>query len=112
MDAERRRRIAQNEAVYRAVNENIEAMTRAFMPDAGGTMNVICECGNLDCTQQITIAVAEYERIRNDATLFVVVPGHELPEVEVVVEEQEAFTVVCKDRAEGREVAISTNPRG
>jgi hypothetical protein len=112
MDEERRRRIAENEAIYRMVNENIEAMTHAFIPDARGTMNVICECGSLECTQQITISIDEYERIRSDATLFVVLPGHEIPEVEVVVEERDDFTVVCKDRAEGREIAVTTDPRG
>jgi hypothetical protein len=112
MDEERRRRFAENEAIYRTVNENIEAMTHAFIPDLQGTMNVICECGNLECTQQITVTISEYERVRSDPTLFLVVPGHELPEVEVVVEERDAFTIVCKDRTEGREVAIATDPRG
>jgi hypothetical protein len=63
-----------------------------------GTMKVICECGKLGCAQQITISIDEYERIRSDATLFIVVPGHGTPDVEVVVEQRDEFTIVRKDK--------------
>jgi hypothetical protein len=86
-------------------------MTQALVPEAGQTMSVVCECGIVDCTQLIPIAIGDYERTRADPTLFIVVPGHELPEVEEVVERHDAFTIVCKDKAEGRRVAIATDPR-
>lgn len=110
MDEERRRRFARNEALYRNVNEKIEAISRAFAPAVDETMRVICECGRLDCLQEIEIGVGAYERIRSDPTLFVVVPGHELPEVEVVVEQNESYTVVCKNAGAGRQVAVETDP--
>ena len=111
MDEQRRRRFAENEALYRGINEKIEQMTDAFVPDRRETMSIICECGMLDCAQQVPIRIDEYERVRRDPTLFVVLPGHERPEVEVVVEEHGDFTIVCKDREEGREVAFATDPR-
>ncbi len=111
MDEQRRRRVAENEALYRSINEKIEQLTASFVPDHEGTMNVVCECGLLGCAQQVPIRIDEYERVRTHPTLFVVLPGHETPEVEVVVEEHDAFTVVCKDRGEGREVALATDPR-
>jgi hypothetical protein len=40
--------------------------------------------------------MAEYESVRADPTHFVLLPGHELPEAEVVQRENERFTVVEK----------------
>lgn len=112
MDDERRRRFAGNEALYRSVNEQIEAVSREFAPAADETMRIVCECGSLDCANQIDLPVGMYERVRSDPTLFVVTPGHENPEVEVVVEQHDALTIVCKDTPPGREVAEETDPRG
>lgn len=111
MDDQRRRRFAENEALYRSVNEQIEAVSRRFGPAVDETMRVVCECGLLDCAQQIELSVGMYERVRSDPTLFLVVPGHENLEVEVVVEEHDGFTIVCKDTPPGREVAEETDPR-
>lgn len=38
----------------------------------------------------------QYERIRSRATVFVVVPGHERPEIEQVIERNETFFLVEK----------------
>ena len=111
MDAERRRRFARNEALYRSVNEKIEEISRGFGPAVDETMRVICECGQLDCLQELELDVGTYERVRSDPTLFIVVPGHDTAEVETVVEEHATFTIVCKDKPEGRQVAIETDPR-
>ena len=111
MDEQRRRRFAENEALYRSVNEKIESISRAFALSVEEQLRVICECGLFDCAEQIEVPIGTYERVRSDPTLFIVVPGHELPEVEVVAEQQESFTIVCKNKAEGRSVAIRTDPR-
>jgi len=110
MDDRRRKRIAENEALYRTVNEKIEDVSLAFAP-LTETMGVVCECGDIECVDQIDIDVTEYERIRSDPTFFIVKPGHELPEVESVVDRQDAFNVVCKDQPVGEAVAIATDPR-
>jgi hypothetical protein len=106
-----RRRFAENEALYRSVNERIESITNAVVTDRDETMQVICECGFFDCTEMIRVTIAEYERVRADPTLFIVVPGHETREVETVAEEHESYSLVRKDRPEGREVALATDPR-
>jgi hypothetical protein len=40
-----------------------------------------------------------------------VMPGHEIPDVEEVVERTEAYEVVCKNRGLGKAVAQLTDPR-
>lgn len=112
VDDERRRRFAGNEALYRSVNERIEGVSRTFEPALGETMHVICECGRIDCVQEIEISVGAYERVRSEPTFFIVVPGHETAEVEIVVEEHDSYTTVSKNRGEARQIAVETDPRG
>jgi hypothetical protein len=109
-DDERRARIASNEALFRAVNEKIESMNAAFATVVQ-TFTVVCECGDNACVEQIEIAVKDYERVRSDPTLFVVVPGHEIPDVEDVVERAEGFVLVKKKGGIGEEIAAATDPR-
>ncbi len=61
-------------------------------------MTVVCECGNANCAEQIEVPVAEYERARSDSLLYVVVPGHEIPDVEEVVERAGGYAVVQQGR--------------
>jgi hypothetical protein len=48
---ERGRRVGVNEALFRQVNEQIRSLTDDLGTD-GGTITVICECGDTDCTSQ------------------------------------------------------------
>ena len=107
---ERARRIGENEALYRSINERIEDLNQAFGLVAE-TMTVVCECGELSCTQQIELDLPTYERVRSDPTWFVVVPGHEIADVESIVEKHESYNVICKDKGEAAELATELDPR-
>lgn len=107
---DRARKIGENEAIYRAVNERIESLSAAFGAITH-SMNVICECGDAGCAQQIDVEIADYERIRSESTLFIIVPGHEIPDVEDVVERKDGYHVVRKVEGEAAELARELDPR-
>jgi len=107
---DRERRIGRNEALYRSVNERIEDLNEAF-GTLTDTMTVVCECGDGSCAQQIDVPVADYERVRSDPELFLIVPGHEIADVEDVVERHDAFDVVRKREGGPAEVARELDPR-
>jgi len=109
--SERAKRIGANEALYRSVNEKIEALSAAFGAITE-TMSVVCECGDASCVEQIEVSIADYERIRADPTLFIIRPGHEIPDVEEVAERTDAFHVVKKVEGEAAKLARETDPRG
>jgi hypothetical protein len=112
-EEERRARIAANESVFRNVNEKIEDLNRSVMAAVSDTeMSVVCECGDLGCAEQIRIDTGLYEQVRSDPTLFIVLPGHAIQDVEEVVATHDGFEVVCKNRGTGKTVAEATNPRG
>jgi muramoyltetrapeptide carboxypeptidase LdcA involved in peptidoglycan recycling len=94
---EREERIGRNEALFRVVNERLEDLNQAFSVVDDDGFEIVCECGDGACIEQIMIPAAEYSRIRSDPTLFILVHGHEDVTVEAVVEdERDAYLVVRK----------------
>ena len=107
---ERARKIGENEALYRSVNEKIEDLNQTFGLLAE-SMTIVCECGRLECSEQIQLDIPTYERVRSNPTHFVALPGHELPEVETVVERHEGYIVLRKDPGGPAELAREMDPR-
>ncbi len=105
------RRKAANEAVFREVNERIEALQHAFALTEREPLHIVCECDRLDCMDRISVAVDTYEAVRANSDQFVVTPGHEDPAVEDVVDTGAGFLVVRKHAGEPRAIAEATDPR-
>ena len=110
MSDERGRRVGVNEAIFRQVNEQIRGLNREFGTE-GDTMTVICECGDADCTEQFELEVSDYERVRANARCYVIASGHEVSDVERVVEQTGSYDVVEKQDGEAAELARKTDPR-
>jgi hypothetical protein len=107
----RTRRIVENEALFRSINEELEPLNRGIASIADQTFHIVCECGNLTCRERIVVPTSAYEAVRADAALFFVRPGHELPSAEQVVRETGAFNIVRKHPGEPQAIAEATNPR-
>ena len=102
-------RVAHNESVFREINERIEA---GHSPRAADDPIAFrCECAALGCNQLIELTIPAYERVRSDPHRFVVLPGHELAEFEVVLERADGYLVIEKVGEAGREAAAEANPR-
>jgi len=99
---EREHRLAQNEALFREVNERVEAVAHRLGP--GVPFEFLCECANADCTFRITLPLGVYETIRADAKQFVVLPLHYTPEIEDLVVQNETYWVVTKTGETGEYV--------
>jgi hypothetical protein len=107
---ERDRRIGLNEAVFREVNERIKDLADAFGLNED-VLDLVCECGNAGCVEQIRMSPADYQAMREDPTLFAVHPGHEIREVEAVVDKREGYDIVRKHEGEPARIAERTDPR-
>jgi hypothetical protein len=93
---EHARRVGENEALFRHVNEQIRELDRRLAVGADETYGFVCECGNNDCMERIDLSIGEYERIHSDPTRFAVVGGHENTSVEAIVERHPGYNVVRK----------------
>jgi hypothetical protein len=100
---ERAERIGRNEDLFRKVNGQIEGMNEAFGAITG-TMSILCECGKLDCIEQMELSLDEYRELRADPTHFAVKPDHEIPDVEHVVARRGSYLVVAKTEGEAAEL--------
>ena len=95
-----------NEATFRKVNEGMEAGQ-----EPEGMLAFLCECGRLGCNKIIELTRAEYEAVRANPRRFAIVDGHEIDEVEDVVERTERFIVVQKRGEPEAEIVERTDPR-
>ncbi len=102
-------RAARNQALFRQVNERVEAIAHGFEPKE--PINFVCECSNPECTRHVELTLAEYEDVRADSTHFAIYPGHDSPDdVDIVVSRSERFWVVEKV-GQGATVARATDAR-
>jgi predicted ThiF/HesA family dinucleotide-utilizing enzyme len=106
MKREGKQRVAMNEATFRKVNEGME-----IGQDPSGLLTFVCECGRLGCNKLIQLTRAEYEGIRQNPRRFAIVDGHEIPEVEAVVERRDRYVVVEKAGDPEAEIVEHTDPR-
>ncbi|HUP32927.1 MAG TPA: hypothetical protein VM184_07830 [Gaiellaceae bacterium] len=105
----REQRLAENELIFREVNERVRAIATAHGADEH-VYEFYCECSNADCTFHIEATLADYESVRARPTRFLVSPAHALPEIERVVDRRERWWVVEKI-GEAAELAEERDPR-
>jgi hypothetical protein len=91
----REARAAENELVFRAVNEQILKMTDRFREQLS-EIDVVCECSDPSCVGTIRIDASAFGAIDREAGRFIVLPGHEAEAVEQVVERKDKYLVVLK----------------
>ena len=110
MDDENARRKALNEALARAVNEQVNDVAATWY-ESGEGIEFRCECAGATCMGSVALTHDEYERVRTESPRFVVLPGHDDPAIERVVDSVGEAVVVEKIGA-GRSVAEETDTRG
>jgi hypothetical protein len=90
------RRFAENEALFRDLNDRIDDTGERFFFEGEEAQNFVCECGHAGCRQWVSVKIAEYEAVRSHPARFFVSVGHDEPEAERVVAETKRFAVVEK----------------
>lgn len=101
-------RAAENQSLFRTVNERVDELNRAAL--FSEVAEWVCECADTSCTERISMTIDEYEAIRSSGNAFAVRPGHELAEVEEVASRTERYLVVSK-RSPGANTARALDPR-
>jgi hypothetical protein len=105
----RARRIADNESRFREINERLRSDLRA-LPEDPEPVDFVCECGRVECAESVKLSLDEYEAIRASSLEFFVVPGHQSPDVEDVVDINERYARVRK-HPDAADHVRATDPR-
>jgi hypothetical protein len=85
--------MARTEAAFREVNEAIAATATRLQADEA---DFLCECADPSCVHRVTADLADYERVREDPTHFLVALGHDRSRLEHVIERKREYAVVEK----------------
>ena len=102
------RRLAENEIIFRKHNEQItkdleelknlakSEHQESLAPDMSMELHFYCECADEKCLQRILLPPKKYEELHQNKNQFIVIPGHENPEIERTVFKGSNFHVVEK----------------
>jgi hypothetical protein len=85
---------AENQAVFREVNERIAEITKRLDNWDAGRLEVLCECSRPDCVGRIDVSAEEYDEVRGAGDTFIVVDGHHDDGIEDVIRVNDRFAVV------------------
>ena len=98
------RRLAQNEALFREVNETVKELELSS-GDVDDLHEFFCECSDVECTIRVKLTNGEYETARSVGTRFIVANGHERLDIERIVHECDRYLLVEKTGGGGDEAA-------
>jgi len=110
MDDVQAQQLAKREALFRATNEEIARVDGDFSGE-GENLEIVCECARDGCSALITVSHFEYTQARGEPRRFLLVPGHELSELERVVSRHDGFVVVEKEAPGAVTLVEETDPR-
>jgi hypothetical protein len=90
-------RAAENQSLFREVNERLVALNEMF-DQALDSAFFVCECARMECIEKIEIGLGEYAEVRRNPRWFVVAPSesHFFADVEVLVAARGRYNVVEK----------------
>jgi hypothetical protein len=101
------RRLAENELIFRQANQKVQKSLKRLQQLAAkednpelyahkGDVHFYCECADEKCSQRIALSPSEYEELHQNRSQFILIPGHEVVEVERVLFETPRYEVVEK----------------
>lgn len=106
----REKRLTDNESLFREVNERLVDLNAALEVDVS-RLEFLCECSDTNCAATIELSREEYERIRSDPATFLVLSGHEVYDVETVIDRGSGHVIVRKRQGGPGERAAADDPR-
>lgn len=85
-------RLVRSQIIFREVNERL----RETVGDFDGPLEFLCECSADNCIETVALDLKGYERVRAHPNLFLVTSGHEVLEVDRVVDQGDGYLLVEK----------------
>jgi hypothetical protein len=104
-------RAAQNEVLFRRVNEEIEKLGQVDSASGGRLTAFVCECSDGTCAEQVHLTPREYEEVRSNGRWFAIALGHVTDEIEHVVRSTDRYLIVEKDTVDAIEIVEDSDPR-
>ncbi len=92
----REERIVENERAFETINQRLRRDLERSGEDGDSPAAFVCECGHAGCHDSVELTVAEYRAAHVEEGDFVVIPGHEIADVEYVIERHDRYLRIRK----------------
>ncbi len=101
-------RLAENEVLFREANEEVPkalaALKSAAESEGHGSLvknvdmllHFSCECSDENCRKKIILKPSKYRELHQNRSQFLLIPGHNVPEIERIVLNEDKYMVVEK----------------
>lgn len=118
MDNANKKKMEENEIVFRHRNEQVqrgfdelqriakEDQQQSMISTKHTALHFFCECSDENCKKRVRIEPQAYAKIHRKQDCFVVLLGHSVPAIERIVEETSAYCVVEKFHTPDPDVRI------
>jgi hypothetical protein len=98
--------------LHREVNERIASLSRGFArQERISSVQLICECSDLTCKQQVEVTLAAYDRVRADPRRYLIAVNHEDPVTETVIAVDDRHAIVETHAGNASNLAEITDSR-
>ena len=103
------RRQIENEMIFRRLNEkvgddldhvdvaHIKQDNPELLWDDDVLLNFRCECSDENCDKRIPIKLSLYKKIHENRDTFIIMPQHQVEEIEEVILSEKNYSVVRKN---------------
>lgn len=91
------RRFIENEVMFKNINAQISRFVTDGASQPDKLIPFYCECSNRDCRLRIKLTPGEYRQQHKNKRFFVVRKGHDLPEVETIIDKKQNYYLVEKN---------------
>jgi hypothetical protein len=101
-------KLAENEVMSRKPNEKVsqafdflnkvaqEDGQEHLLPPIDPNILFFCECSDEKCKERIELKKSTYDKIHQNSMHFLLVPGHNIPSIERIVQSEDNYLVVEK----------------
>ena len=108
IDSTSERRLAENEVFFRGPNQQIveglldlqkKAKAEGYsdlLVDEDYPIQFYCECSDEKCRKRIELTSKQYSDLHQNSSQFMVLPGHNIPELERVMQSTDRYMIVEK----------------
>jgi hypothetical protein len=87
-------RVRQNEETFAKANEQIRASAEQY--EFAEPVPFLCECSKVSCTETIPLSLTTYREARDRGEAFILLAGHNDPQVERIVGDGAGYVLVEK----------------
>lgn len=95
MDSPSERRLVENEVIFREANKSIAEFVKESSV-VSAPLRFYCECSRPECRERIELTPEEYKELHQSSRQFIALNGHEIPEIEKIILQDEDFNVIEK----------------